>query len=152
MNEKYGCAVGLRSPAHITLIPPFWMGEQKEQQFIKDIDAISLSAHPFTMAINNFSAFKPRTIFVDVVVNEELQSLKVAVDTFFSQSEYKVKIDSHPFHPHITIATRDLHKKYFHEAWAMFETKKMKGEWEAKGLSVLRHNRVNWEIIYTSWF
>lgn len=156
MQEKYGCKVGLRSPAHITFIPPFWMHEEKEQQLVADVDVISSSVRPFTIGINNFSAFKLRTIFIDVVVNEELRSLKSAVDNFFSQTDHKIKTDTRPFHPHIIpIAigtTRDLNKKDFHEAWPLFETKKFKGEWEAKGLSVLRHNRENWEVIHTSTF
>ena len=32
MLEKYNCKVALKSPAHITLVPPFWMEEEKEQQ------------------------------------------------------------------------------------------------------------------------
>lgn len=152
MHEKYGCSVGLRSPAHITFIPPFWMDEEKEQQLISDVDTVSTPVHPFIISLNNFSAFKPRTIFVDVVVNEELRSLKSAVDTFFSKTGYKIKIDNRPFHPHITIATRDLHKKDFQEAWPLFETKKFKAEWKANGLSVLRHNRANWDVIHTSNF
>lgn len=152
MHEKYGCTVGLKSPAHITLIPPFWMDEEKEQQLIQDIDSISSAVSPFTISINNFSAFKPRTIFADVAVDEELRSLKTAVDTFFSQADHKVSIDTRPFHPHITIATRDLHKKDFQEAWPMFETKRFRADWEANGLSVLRHNKASWEVVHTSKF
>jgi len=84
MHEKFGCKVGLKSPAHITLIPPFWMHEEKEQELIADVDAISLSTQPFTIAIKNFLAFKPRTIYIDVVASEELRLLKSAVDKFFS--------------------------------------------------------------------
>ena len=128
------------------------MDEEKEQQLLADVDTISLQVQPFTISLNNFSAFKPRTIFVDVVVNEELRSLKADVDAFFSKSGYKIKIDSRPFHPHITIATRDLHKKDFQEAWPLFGTKKFKGGCEATGLSVLRHNGSSWDVIHTSVF
>ena len=152
MHEKFRCKVGLKSPAHITFIPPFWMHEEKEQRLTDDIDAMSLSAQPFTILTNNFAAFKLRTIYVDVVVNEKLKSLKAAIDKFFSETDYKIKTESRPFHPHITIATRDLHKKDFHEAWTFFETKKFKAEWEGNTLSVLKHNSKNWEVIHTSWF
>ena len=37
MRDHYGCTVALRSPAHITLIPPFWMEEVLEKELIKDI-------------------------------------------------------------------------------------------------------------------
>lgn len=126
MHETYGCEVGLRSPAHITLLPPFRMHEQKEQHLITGIDVISSTVQPFTITLNNFSAFKPGTIFADVVATDQLRSLKAAVDNFFLQTDHKINIDNRPFHPHITIATRDLHKKNFHEAWPLFQTKKLK--------------------------
>jgi 2'-5' RNA ligase len=152
MHEKFGCKVGLRSPAHITLIPPFWMHEQSGQTLIDDIDIISLPMKPFTIYAKNFSAFKPRTIYVDMLVDENLSALKSAVDNFFTNKNYNIKIDRRPFHPHITIATRDLHKKSFHEAWHLFATKKFSAEWQASGLSLLRHNLTNWDVVYTSTF
>ena len=64
------------------------------------------------------------------------------VDDFFRQNPwYKIKIDERPFHPHITIATRDLFKRSFHEAWPIFEKETFEAEWEANALSVLRHNK-----------
>lgn len=152
MNEKFGCKIGLKSPAHITLIPPFRMQPEKEYQLTADIDAISLSVAPFIINTRNFSAFRPRTIFIDVLVNAELRALKVAADELFSKADYKINIDTRPFHPHITIATRDLHKKIFHEAWAVFESKKFVSGWKAAGLSLLRHNSKSWEVVYTSAF
>ena len=152
IHEKFGCEVGLKSPAHITLVQPFWMQQEKEHQLMADVDTISSSASPFTIDTKNFSTFKPRTIYIDVAVNEELRSLKATLNDFFSQADYKIKIDTRPFQPHITIATRDLHKKDFHEASTFFETKKFKAKWEAGGLSLLRHNSKNWDIIYTSGF
>ena len=31
MKDVYGCVVALKSPAHITLIPPFWCKEELEK-------------------------------------------------------------------------------------------------------------------------
>jgi 2'-5' RNA ligase len=153
MLEKFDCKVGLKSPAHITLIPPFWMDEEQQQELIADINSISLNRQPFIIVTKNFSAFKPRTIFIDVVVSNELKAVKLAADAFFSnQPQYKIKVDTHPFHPHITIATRDLHKKAFHEACPLFENKIFTEEWKAEGLSLLRHNKKNWDVIHTSQF
>ena len=127
MDDKYSCKVGLKSPAHITLVPPFWMEEEKEGQLIKDIERISVQ--PFTTSTNNFSAFKPKTIFIAPVLNESLIQLKQLTDAAFNNNEdYKIKIDTRPFHPHITIATRDLHKKDFAEAWPFFKEKEFKEE------------------------
>jgi 2'-5' RNA ligase len=153
MLEKFSCKVGLKSPAHITLIPPFWLEEEKEEQLLSDVESLSRGISPFPIATDNFSAFKPRTIFIDVKQSKELSQAKTITDNFFKKKEdAKIKIDHRPFHPHITIATRDLHKKAFQEAWPVFENKKFEEEWVATGISVLRHNKKNWDVIQTSQF
>jgi 2'-5' RNA ligase len=153
MFEKYNCKVGLKSPAHITLVPPFWMEEEKEEQLINDINLLSSHFHSFNIATYDFSAFKPRTIFIAPQPNDELDKVKEGMDDFFkNNSFYNIKIDTRLFHPHITIATRDLYKKSFFEIWPWFAEKKFSEEWTAEGISILRHNKKNWDVIYTSQF
>jgi len=153
MLEKYNCKVGLKSPAHITLVPPFWMEEEKEQSLVKDINLFSSQFHPFAIATNNFSVFRPRTIFIATHPNEQLNEIKKAVDRFFENKPfYSIKAETRAFHPHITIATRDLFKKSFYEIWPWFAEKKFSEEWIADGISLLRHNKKNWDVVYTSQF
>jgi len=150
MRERWGCTVGLKSPAHITLIPPFWMDEKHEENFCSDLDVLCKNITPFSITTHHFSAFKPRTIFIEPVLHEPLKKLKVITDTFCkTHIQYGAKADARPFHPHITIATRDLHKHAFAEAWTYFETKKFEAVFEAMGLGVLRHNTKNWDVIRT---
>jgi 2'-5' RNA ligase len=153
MQEKYHCKVGLKSPAHITIVPPFWLEANMEEALLNEVDLLAKDVHPFTIATNDFSAFKPRTIFIGVKKNQDLDNLKNKADLHFSDKEqYKIKIETRQFHPHITIATRDLFKKDFYESWPFFETREFKEEWIAGGLSVLRHNKKIWEVIYTAPF
>jgi 2'-5' RNA ligase len=153
MLERWGCTVGLKSPAHITLIPPFWMDETTEENFVNDLDMLCKNMAPFLVATNNFSAFRPRTIFIEPVLNDDLKKLKATVDVFCkTHPQYGAKGDTRPFHPHITIATRDLHKRAFAEAWPLFEHKKYEVQFKATGLSVLRHNTKNWDVIHTAPF
>jgi 2'-5' RNA ligase len=157
MLEKYNCRVGLKSPAHITLVPPFWMEEEKEEQLINNINyninSLSNELSSFHIATSNFSAFKPQTIFIAPEPNDDLNTVKKAIDDFFkNNSFYNIKIDPRPFHPHITIATRDLYKKSFYEIWPWFAEKKFTEEWTAEGVSILRHNKKNWDVIHTSQF
>ena len=153
MFENYGCKVGLKSPAHITLLPPFWMDEELESDLLNATDLLAKQTLPFSINTDNFSVFAPRTIFIEVSPNKNLQQLKETSDNYFkTQLQYKTKIDDRPFHPHITIATRDLHKKDFYEAWNIFKQKEFKEVWQAEVLSVLRHNQKNWDVLYTSQF
>lgn len=152
MADKYGNRVGLKSPSHITIIPPFWMEPGKEEELKKDIDSISTSHLKFVLCTDNFSAFKPRTIFIAVEENDSLNALKKTADHFFHNKDYKIKAENRPFHPHITIATRDLHKKDFADAWPHFETKSFSEAFQANGLSLLKHNGSTWDVVYTSAF
>lgn len=153
MQERYRCTVGLKSPAHITIIPPFWMEENMEEEFLIDVDNFSRSQRSFPVATNNFSCFKPRTIFIAVEENKDLERLKIEADVFFSdEKHYEIKAEKRSFHPHITIATRDLLKKDFYESWPVFEKETFKEQWTADGISVLKHNKKNWEVIHTASF
>lgn len=129
------------------------MDEEKEEQLKTDISTLSCEFRSFDLSTNNFSAFKPRTIFVDLSVNEHLIQVKKKTDLFFSEKrDYKIKLESRAFHPHITIATRDLFKKDFMEAWPYFSDKKFQEKWKTKGISLLKHNKKNWDVIHTSQF
>jgi 2'-5' RNA ligase len=152
MRETYGCKVGLKSPAHITLAPPFWMDEAKEAALVQDIASLARSLSAFSLTTANFSAFKPRSIFVALEENETLHSLKKMSDAFFRGKDYNMKVESRPFHPHITIATRDLHKKDFWEAWPQFEKERLIESAAITGLSLLKHNGQKWDVHYTAPF
>jgi 2'-5' RNA ligase len=153
MLEKYEAKVGLKSPAHITIIPPFWLHPEKEEDLRADLEVLGRQVAPFPLSTSNFAAFKPRTIFIDVVPSEPLNELKQKADQFFSaRPQYGIKVEHRPFHPHITIATRDLHKATFAEAWPHFQNKEFQKSWTVEGLSLLRHNKKNWDVLQTSQF
>jgi 2'-5' RNA ligase len=153
MKDLYQSVVALRSPAHITLIPPFWMNEELEPELIDSIHSFSKTQISSTINMNGFSCFKPSVIFADVLVDHWITELKHALEnSLISKNRFPIKKDTRAFHPHITIATRDLHKKQFEEAWKYFENKDYSKTWMANGISLLRHNKKNWDVIFTSQF
>ena len=153
MKEHYNCEVALRSPAHITLIPPFWMKSELENELIHSLDISSTNESGFSIQLKNFSYFKPRVIFVSVLTNGQLTVLRTKLtDTLLASNKFPFTNDDRPFHPHVTIATRDLYKKAFYEAWEYFKDKEYEEEWIANSISLLRHNKKNWDVIATSQF
>ena len=150
-KERYQCIVALKSPAHITLMPPFWMTEELETDLIRSLNEFSTTKSKFQINLKDFGAFKPRVIYVDVVNNESLNELRTSLEDFMlSQDRYPVKKEDRPFHPHVTLAARDLYKKAFYEAWETFAIKKYNATWPVNGISLLRHNKKNWDVIFTS--
>ena len=152
-KERYECSVALKSPAHITIIPPFWMNEGLENDLINLIREFSITKNKFEITLKDFETFKPKVIFVDVMKSEILNGLYQSFADFInSQNKFPIKKEDRPFHPHVTLATRDLYKKAFQEAWKVFSTKKYEALWIVSGISLLRHNKKNWDVIHTSQF
>lgn len=153
MKEHYDCKVGLKSPAHITVVPPFWMKSDLEDQLLTTATDIAASTQTFSIQTNDFSSFKPRTIFIAVAENIALHTLKRKADDVFARHpEFNIKKENRPFHPHITIATRDLTKAAYFDAWPRFAEKPFREEWIAEGLCILKHNKKNWDVWHTSQF
>ena len=152
-KERYECSVALKSPAHITISPPFWMNEELEDDLINSIHEFSITKSKFEITLKNFAAFQPKVIFVDVMKSEVLNCLYQSFSDFiYSQNKFPIKKEDRPFHPHVTLATRDLYKKAFQEAWEIFSKKKYEALWMVSGISLLRHNKKNWDVIFTSQF
>jgi 2'-5' RNA ligase len=153
MREMYGCKVALRSPAHITLIPPFWMDESLQEMLSASLDEVAERFGDFSIEQNGFSCFSQKTIFIASAPNDSLSRLHKNVNDFFrEQAAFPMKFDDRPFHPHVTIATRDLTKKAYQEAWAHFKNKKFTKTWSCTGLSLLQLGDNGWRIIHNSPF
>ena len=152
-KENFQCSAALKSPAHITLIPPFWMNEELERDLVDSITDLSGRLTSFRIQLKDFSAFTPKVIFVDIIESEMLNILYHSTNKYIQQqNKFPVKEDGRPFQPHVTLATRDLYKKDFYEAWERFATKKYEAFWDVNGISLLRHNKKNWDVIFTSQF
>lgn len=150
-KDHFECTAALKSPAHLTLIPPFWMKEDLENDLANSIKDFSLAKNKFEITLKDFAAFKPKVIFANVVKNEILDLFHQSFEDFiFKENKFPIKKDDRPFHPHVTLATRDLFKKAFQEAWEVFSKKKYEASWIVNGISLLRHSKKNWDVIFTS--
>jgi 2'-5' RNA ligase len=148
MREHYGCVVAMRSPAHITLVAPFWMNEELEILFSEDVQSFSTEQTPFKIEVKDFDAFRPKVIFLHVKASEKLTQLRSTLEThLLSKKKYPVKHEERPFHPHVTIANRDLMKKDFPEAFNHFKKIAYRKEFIAGEISVLKHVGGEWNAI-----
>lgn len=152
IKEHVGSAAALRSPGHITIIPPFWMNDESEEKLLHHTRQFCSPIKPIPISTNNFGSFGPKTIFIAVNENIQLNQLQKAAEEYFSHLNYPVKISERPFHPHITIAFRDLHKSAFAEAWEKYAKEVFEESFEACGLSILKHNGKSWDVIHTALF
>lgn len=153
MRDHYQCQAALRSPAHITLIPPFWMATALQPQLQDAICSFSSSQAGFTVELSNFGSFRPRVIFVNVILSEALLSLSENLEQHLQAREiFPIKQSTRPFHPHVTIATRDLQRKDYQSAFEHFKNKKYSAAFEANGVSLMKHNGTSWDAEYKAFF
>ena len=87
-------------------------------------------------------------IFIDVVPNQNLDRLQQQV---VETARKKWKLDNanyrdRAFHPHITLAFRDLRKPQFKAAWEEFGNKDFAGSFRVLNVGLLKHDGVRWQL------
>jgi 2'-5' RNA ligase len=147
LNLRYALNGALRSPAHITLHRPFEWKEDRESELIARIGAFAWDEE-FEVELRDFGYFEPRVIFIAVMPAPELEQLH---DRFARHAQKKLGLvnetgDMRGFHPHVTIAFRDLRKPLFYKLKEEFSTRKFSASFAVKGFSLLRLEK-KWEAI-----
>jgi 2'-5' RNA ligase len=146
---EQGLKGALRSPAHITLHRPFEWKEEKENTLIEKLNTFKFSGE-LQIELNNFSFFEPRVIYVDVLPSKELILLHNSLKNF-AKTELKLfneVTDLRGFHPHVTVASRDLKRPKFYELVPDFKTKKLNGVFNCNSFCLLKLEK-KWEVLHT---
>lgn len=144
-QRQFGASHALKSPPHITLQAPFrWPSERVGDL---EISLLGFAERQMSFLVNleNFNCFRPRVIYVDVQKNDDLSELQSELEKHLEQ-EFDL-VDprrGRGFHPHMTIAHRDLKQGIFPAAWAHFSKKKYSRQFLADRLTLLRHRDGRW--------
>ncbi len=146
MLQQFGCRVALKSPAHITLIPPFNMPTTLHHELEEGILEFTQEQSSFPIYLKDFAAFKPRVIYVHVQPNTHLSDLQARLEAFLLNTGFPIKKEDRPYHPHVTIANRDLQKEDFPLAWQYFQQRSYEVAFTANAVCLLRHNGQAWEV------
>lgn len=146
-KERYNSKASLNSPPHITLHMPFRWREDKEHVLTETLSKFNAGLHPFMLRFLNFNSFPPRVIFIDVVPNEPLLALQKKLLRFCKRelNLFNADYKDQPFHPHMTLAFRDLKKSMYAEAWQEFENKPYAAEFLVDRFTLLKHNGREWK-------
>ncbi len=147
-KEHFNSKASLNSPPHITLHMPFQWKEEKEGDLIQKIEQFSSEIKAFDLQLSNFGSFPPRVIFIQVVQNNALSELHKSLHRFAKRelNLFNGNYKDLPFHPHITLAFRDLKKPMFVKAWEEFQSKEFHGEFNVDRFALLKHNGKTWEV------
>ena len=147
MRDKYGASHALKAPAHLTLFMPFRREKKEEKLMTESLKGFSEKQSPFPIELNGFDHFSDRVIFIRIADHTPLIELRNALmpvvekELSFSPAETGER-----FHPHLTIATRDLSPDAFSRAWPDFRERPFSDRFQASGISLLKHNGKYWDV------
>jgi 2'-5' RNA ligase len=146
--DNFASKAALRSPAHITLQMPFKKSPDKEPLLISFLNDFAQKHVSIPISLKNYNAFTPRVIYIDVEENQALWQLQKSLQEQgqsilkLNQSTYR----NQGFHPHVTIAFRDLKKSMFTMAWEFFKDKSFEATFVAERLALLKHDGTQWQV------
>jgi 2'-5' RNA ligase len=147
-KDQYNSKAALNSPPHITLHMPFKWKESKEADLISGLETFSKKQNAFEIQLNNFAAFEPRVIFIDVIKNEKLATLQKQVKRFCKAqlNIFNADYKDIAYHPHLTVAFRDLKKPEFYKAREEFKERKFEASFSVEAITLLKHDENGWEV------
>jgi len=147
VRDQYNSKASLNAPAHITLHMPFEWKAEKESHLVSTFN--KFSTDPFVIGLKDFGSFPPRVIFVDVKNDQALGDCQRRL-MLFCKTElnlFNAQYQDQPFHPHITIAFRDLKKSLFETAWNDFRGRSYEATFECSRVSLLKHDGRSWREV-----
>ena len=143
---KYAAKHAQKLPAHITLQPPFRLFEEDKVSFLEMLTKFAEREVPLEIQLSGFGSFPPRVIYIDVENKKPIIAFQRKLqDTLANVLDVSHTVKS-DFHPHITLATRDLKEEYYPEAWDDFQKRKYLATFTASSLYLLQHKGKAWEI------
>ena len=153
IHQRSGAKSALKSPAHITLFPPFRWEIAHENVLKTAIDSFALSffekRRPLSMNLRNFGFFRKSTVFIQPETNENLSILRGSLldylSTHINLSDQKDA--ARPFHPHITLVNRDISETDFDLIWGEYARKTFEADFSVDTISLLRKGEKRWEIV-----
>jgi len=149
VKENYNSKGALRSPAHITLHMPFEWKTEKEGGLIETLGKFSFN-EGISIHLKDFSCFEPRVVFADVIKTEPLNLMQKALVKHVKQNLGLMNEaeNMRGFHPHVTIAFRDLKKPQFYQALEHFKSQTYSASFEVKSFHLLKHSPGKWEVYH----
>jgi 2'-5' RNA ligase len=148
-KDRYNSQASLNSPPHITLHMPFQWKEEKESLLIEKLKGFTKPLPTFELKFLNFNCFPPRVIYIDVLKDDVLEKIQKELHRFCKKelNLFNANYKEYAFHPHLTLAFRDLRKQQFFDAWEEFKEQKFDRLCRINSISLLKHDGKKWNVL-----
>jgi len=145
VHRLTGSRNAVRLPPHITLIPPLRQPDELEAACTRALAAFAATQTGFSVGLDGFDWFGDRTLFVRVSEAEALQAFHAALLDWCRVHLPEVPIESRPFTPHLTLATRDLPPAQVPTLRADYATRAYSGTFAVRNFTLFRHDGKHWQ-------
>jgi|TARA_B100001964_G_scaffold53046_1_gene60066 2'-5' RNA ligase len=148
VSETYASKVALKSPPHITLQPPFTLAACDVPLLTHVLAAVAVMAPPVEIELSGFSAIAPRVVFLDVAAAPSLAELQLLLaDRLQTQCGVAKEVPRRRhYHPHLTIAFRDLKRRQFGALWEEVRERSVHYAFTVTDLTLLWHDGKRWQV------
>jgi 2'-5' RNA ligase len=149
--RQYLSSKALKVMPHITLQNPFQRMESFETEFHLRLQDFFSAFRSFNIQLSGYDCFDNRNnpvVFIDVVKNDLLFDLHKKLIYFLREEmNFSAKESPYSFHPHITVAYRDLTTEQFNKAWPIYKSKPFEGSFVVDTVYLLKHDYRKWNVL-----
>ena len=152
---RFNSRHALRLIPHITLKAPFALAPASHEAALRWFVSLDVPRNRFVQRLNNFGCFANKrnpVIFIEPVLEPPLQHLQQRIVASFRETFPGVPVPQNEakFHPHMTVAYRDLSYAGFKKAWEEYRHKQYVRSFTVDNFSLLQHDQKQWNIVATS--
>jgi len=149
---NYNSSKALRTMPHITLKAPFKLLEREHKNLLEWFANLRPRMESFTVELQDFGSFPNKdnpVIYVKPLMTSSLERLQKTILTSFENAypDIFIPYTERNFHPHMTIAFRDLTPEQYERAMDSYQHKKYSAFFKADKFCLLQHNGKQWNVI-----
>ncbi len=147
LGQRYQSGTSKSSP-HITLQPPFQWSFSGFPSLESHLAEFADQHTPIPIQLDGFGAFAPCVLYINVVRTSELLAQQAALSKGLGVELGIVdpQAKNRPFVPHLTVASRNLTRQTFHQAWADLQPRSVQFEFVVDRLSLMVYQAQRWQI------
>ncbi|MGY6522139.1 MAG: 2'-5' RNA ligase family protein [Mongoliitalea sp.] len=148
LKESFKIKYALKSPAHITIKMPFNWNELKEDKLALLLGDFFKNKQSFDLRLKGFDRFGKRVIFIAVKPSEKLEKLQQELGSFSKLIlKLPLELSDTSFHPHMTIAFKDLKIPKFDDYWSFIKKQSFNHPFLVKEAALLKRIEGRWVVI-----
>lgn len=148
---NYNCVAALKQPVHLTLYEPFRLPDADMEAQLDKLRRSVATHDSFRLELKNFNFFenaKSPVIYIDVVPNADLKTLKTGIVRVTDELFGFESLSRKTFHPHFTIGYRDISPEVFPQVKEAYRRRTYSAVFKVDHVVVFRHNQRKWMPMY----